>query len=289
MISCFRPVVARTAPLSESVTERERPVAPTRNRAIGVLNHSAGRRLSRLKSQRSRDAHGVIGPQRASRLKNSAKRVFSEEGVQRVRVPLAKFSRLLLFLGVKRVLPQPRAVLFDFQLFATRFASQGVVVVAGFLTDEVDYFEFLFAFSHGCRLSQEKNRPRGEPISVFRQDFSLAKPCGPCKARFFGLRCGGFAGKPCFFPDQSQSGRAVRKTQDARDGPVAFLEPTFCNPGRNRAGGATRKHGWGTPCLSRPTDSAGSESLLIKAFPRSCWARNGKSPRDDHSNNLGRI
>ena len=135
MISCFRPVVARTAPLSESVTERERPVAPTRNRAIGVLNHSAGRRLSRLKSQRSRDAHGDIGPQRASRLKNSAKRVFSEEGVQRVRVPLAKFSRLLLFLGVKRVLPQPRAVLFDFQLFATRFASQGVVVVAGFLTD----------------------------------------------------------------------------------------------------------------------------------------------------------
>src|SRR6476469_962464 len=54
---------------------------------------------------------------------------------------------LLLLLRVHRVLAQPRAELADLQLFATRFALDRVVVVAGFLAHEEHGFNFLLSFT----------------------------------------------------------------------------------------------------------------------------------------------
>lgn len=72
----------------------------------------------------------------------------------------ASSARLLLFLNVNRVLSQTGAVLLDLQFLTTAFAAQGVVIVPSFLANEVHNFQFLFAFCHGLRLSQEKNRSR---------------------------------------------------------------------------------------------------------------------------------
>ena len=57
---------------------------------------------------------------------------------------LASDDRLLFLFGVHRVLTQTRAVLFNFQLFASGFAAERVVVVARFVADEVNDFKFLF-------------------------------------------------------------------------------------------------------------------------------------------------
>src|SRR5262245_7970636 len=59
-------------------------------------------------------------------------------------------SLLLLLFRVHRVLAEARAELLELQLLAARLATQGVVVITGFLADEVNGFDFLFSFSgHG--------------------------------------------------------------------------------------------------------------------------------------------
>lgn len=57
-------------------------------------------------------------------------------------------ERLLLLFRVQRVLSQAGAVFADFQLFATRFAADGVVVITRFFADEKDNFDFFLAFGH---------------------------------------------------------------------------------------------------------------------------------------------
>ncbi len=49
-----------------------------------------------------------------------------------------------------RVLPQTRAVLFQAKLLAARLPAKRVVVLAGFLTNEVNHLNPFFAFGHWC-------------------------------------------------------------------------------------------------------------------------------------------
>src|SRR5689334_4967881 len=58
---------------------------------------------------------------------------------------------LLLLFRVHGVLTKTRAELLQLELFAARLATQRVIVITGFLADEVDGFDFLFSFSgsHG--------------------------------------------------------------------------------------------------------------------------------------------
>ena len=48
-----------------------------------------------------------------------------------------------------RVLAEAGAELFELELFAARLATQCVVVITGFLADEVDGFDFSFSFACG--------------------------------------------------------------------------------------------------------------------------------------------
>ena len=49
---------------------------------------------------------------------------------------------LLFLFNVHRVLPQARTVFFEPELFTARFATDRVVVIPGFLTNEKERFEF---------------------------------------------------------------------------------------------------------------------------------------------------
>src|SRR5579871_5149664 len=63
-------------------------------------------------------------------------------------------AALLLFLfRVNGVLAQPGAVFTQLELFAAWLAAHGVVVVAGFFTDQKHGFRFLFTLSHGYLLT----------------------------------------------------------------------------------------------------------------------------------------
>lgn len=55
---------------------------------------------------------------------------------------------LLLLLDVQRMLSQPGAILLQPQLFAAGPPSEGIVVIAGLFTNQVDNFKFLTASSH---------------------------------------------------------------------------------------------------------------------------------------------
>jgi hypothetical protein len=56
---------------------------------------------------------------------------------------------LFLFLVVDSVFAEPRRILLQFQLLATRFTPYRVVVVACFFANEIHHFQFsLFAFGH---------------------------------------------------------------------------------------------------------------------------------------------
>jgi hypothetical protein len=56
---------------------------------------------------------------------------------------------LLLLFRVHRVFAEAGAEFFELQLFAAHFATERVVVIAGFLADEEYGFDFLFSFSSG--------------------------------------------------------------------------------------------------------------------------------------------
>lgn len=60
---------------------------------------------------------------------------------------LGESPELLFLFVVNRVLSQSGAILFDLKFFATRLFTNGIVVVTRFFTNEVQYFEFLFAFT----------------------------------------------------------------------------------------------------------------------------------------------
>src|SRR3954468_16546738 len=62
--------------------------------------------------------------------------------------------QLLLLLRMQRVLPQPRAVLLELQLLASRLAAEGIVQIARLITGEEDNFRFLLAFGHATRSRQ---------------------------------------------------------------------------------------------------------------------------------------
>lgn len=65
-------------------------------------------------------------------------------------------SLLFLFV-VPGVLTQSRAVLFQLQLFATRFPANRVVVITGLFTHQEDGFRFLFAFCHRIEIPNQSD------------------------------------------------------------------------------------------------------------------------------------
>jgi hypothetical protein len=72
------------------------------------------------------------------------------EPVRRAKTATTGRGFLLLFLfRVHRVLAQAGAEFFELELFAARFPTQSVVMIAGFLADEEYGFNFLFSFSSG--------------------------------------------------------------------------------------------------------------------------------------------
>jgi hypothetical protein len=74
------------------------------------------------------------------------------EPVRRAKTATTGRGFLLLFLFcVHRVLAEAGAEFLELELFAARFPTQSVVVIAGFLADEEYGFDFLFSFSssHG--------------------------------------------------------------------------------------------------------------------------------------------
>jgi hypothetical protein len=139
----------------------------------------------------------------------------------------------------------------------------------------VDDFEFLFAFGHGYRFSQEKNRPRGGPISAFCRKVSLAKPCGPCKARFCGLGT-----------------EMARKNRDLRHGTSPSDSQNGGPPvGQNSTWGGAQgsaSQNRSRQC-SRPWARHSPGKALSFGVPIRRSAGSGKSLPGDHSSSLERI